>query len=73
MSSFIEIVRIAVTSADNEARQANEQKLLEYRQTDPNQFLVDCINHINDDKTEPIFKQAISTLVGISFKSEIVG
>lgn len=72
MSSFIETVTLAVTSPNNDTRQANELKLIEYRQKESNQFLVDCMNHISDDKTDPSIKQAIATLVGVSFRSEMV-
>jgi hypothetical protein len=73
MTSFIEILRLAVTSADNEVRQNNEARLIEYRQKDSNQFLIDSMNHLNDQVTDPSLKQAIATLIGISFRSELVG
>lgn len=72
MSSFIETVTLAVSSPNNDIRQENEQRLIEYRQKESNQFLSDCMNHISSDKTQPSIKQAIATLVGMSFRSEIV-
>ena len=72
MSSFIEMVKLGTTSPDNEVRKQNEDRLLNYRQKDPDAFLQDCMVTFMSDDTDVVLKQAIGTIVKISFASENV-
>jgi hypothetical protein len=73
MSSFIEIIRLAATSPDNDVRKNSEQKLIEYRTKEPANFLKDCITHIGDEATDAGLKRAICSIVKASITSEVVG
>ena len=72
MSSFIELIQLAATSANNEVRKNNEQRLIEYRQKEPNNFLADCMRHIGDETTDPGLKRAIVAIIKASLTSELV-
>lgn len=72
MANFLEMIRLGATSPDNDIRRQNEERLITYRQRDPNNFLHDCMTHFSDNQTEPILKQAIGTIAKISFTSENV-
>lgn len=72
MTSFLETIRLGTTSPDNNIRKQNEEKLIQYRQSDPNGFLNDSIVAFRDEKVEPALRQAIGTICKISFASENV-
>jgi hypothetical protein len=72
MTSFLDIVRLAATSPDNELRKENELKLLMYRSAEPNSFLSDLMVNFEKPSTEPALKQAIAAIAKSSFANEIV-
>lgn len=73
MNSFLEIVRLGATSPDNNIRKENEEKLIRYRSNDPRGFLNDSMVTFRDEGIDPGLRQAIGTIVRISFASENVG
>ena len=73
MSTFLEMIRLGATSPDNDVRRQNEERLINYRQRDPVNFLKDCMISFSDKNTDPGLKQAIGTIAKISFASENVG
>jgi hypothetical protein len=72
MKEFLEIVKLGFTSPNNQVRAENEKKLIDYRQSNPTNFLGDCMNCFSDSNVEAPFKQAIATIVRVSISSEIV-
>ena len=72
MATFIETIRLATTSPDNELRKENELKLLKYRQTEPTAFLADLMLNFEKEDTDPDLKQTLATIAKVSFSNEIV-
>lgn len=67
------MIRLGASSPDNEVRKLNEEKLICYRQNDPNAFLSDCMVSFADERTDTGLRQTIGTIIKISFASENVG
>lgn len=66
------MIRLGATSPNDDVRKANEERLINYRQQDPANFLKDCMVSFSDKNTDPSLKQAIGTIIKISFASENV-
>ncbi len=73
MSAFLELIRLASTAPDNNVRKENEEKLIQYRSQEPIKFLEESITSFTDSNIDPGLRQAIGTILKVSFSSEIVG
>jgi hypothetical protein len=66
MSNLIEWIELGVSSPDPQIRTLNEEKLLKYRDTNPEEFLSICLEGYKDNNNKPTVRQAIATIFGMT-------
>lgn len=66
MSNLIEWIELGVSSPDPQIRTLNEEKLLKYRETNPEEFLSICLEGYKDNNNKPTVRQAIATIFGMT-------
>ena len=72
MDGFLELLRLGATSPDNAVREANEHKLIEYREKDPI-GLSHCMNAFGNDAVDAALRAIAGTMFKVSIANENVG
>ncbi len=72
MESFLNLIRTAATSSNNEQRQASELQLLALRKEKPQEFLANCMNAFGTEGTDVSLKQTIAVILKASLTAEVV-
>lgn len=72
MASFIELVKLSTLSPNNEVRQQNEARLLEYWKVEPLNFLGDALSSFKDENLDLGLRQAAGTILKVSLSLEVV-
>ena len=61
--SFLELVKTAFFNQDNKVRADAEQGLLRFRDTQLDDFFINCASSLNNNQLEPSVRQAAGTLL----------
>ena len=72
MASFIELVKLSTLSPNNDVRQQNEARLLEYWRVEPINFLSDALTSFKDENLDLGLRQAAGTILKVSLSLEVV-
>ena len=72
MTTLADLVELALTSHEAKIRQEYEAKLLQFRSTQPEVFMKDCIKEFQNTNLKSTTRQGIATIFTMTISNEMV-